>query len=43
MNDKKYPKLPENIIKGMRKGIVEFDLLERGDRILVGLSGGKDS
>lgn len=43
MSEKKYPKVPENIIKGMKKGIVEFDLLERGDRILVGLSGGKDS
>jgi tRNA 2-thiocytidine biosynthesis protein TtcA len=35
--------VPETIIKGMRKAIVEFDLLEPNDRILVGLSGGKDS
>ncbi len=35
--------VPQNIIKGMRKAIVEFDLLEPGDRVLIGLSGGKDS
>ncbi len=43
MSEKKFPVIPEIIIKGMRKAIVEFDLLEPGDRILVGLSGGKDS
>ncbi len=37
------PEIPQVIIKGMRKAIVEFDLLEPGDRVLVGLSGGKDS
>jgi len=37
------PDIPQGIIKGMRKAIVEFDLLAPGDRILVGLSGGKDS
>jgi len=37
------PKIPQIIVKGMRKAIVEFDLLAPGDRILVGLSGGKDS
>jgi len=43
MSNQLPPVIPEIIIKGMRKAIVEFDLLERGDRILVGLSGGKDS
>ena len=37
------PEVPQNIIKGMRKAIVEFDLLEPGDRVLIGVSGGKDS
>ncbi|MCL1805598.1 MAG: tRNA 2-thiocytidine biosynthesis TtcA family protein [Clostridiales bacterium] len=37
------PEIPPYIIKGMRKAIVEFDLLEPGDRVLVGFSGGKDS
>lgn len=35
--------VPQLVMKGMRKAIVEFDLLEPGDRVLVGLSGGKDS
>ena len=35
--------IPRYIIKGMRKAIVEFDLLEPGDRVLIGFSGGKDS
>ena len=37
------PEIPQDIVKGMRKAIVEFDLLAPGDRILIGLSGGKDS
>ena len=37
------PEIPTVIVKGMRKAIVEFDLLEPGDRVLIGLSGGKDS
>ena len=37
------PQVPQLIIKGMRKAAVEFDLLEPGDRVLIGLSGGKDS
>ena len=35
--------IPQYITKGMRKAIVEFDLLEPGDRVLIGFSGGKDS
>ena len=35
--------IPPSIIKGMRRAVVEFDLLAPGDRILLGLSGGKDS
>lgn len=40
---KKNKTIPQEIIRGMRKAIVEFDLIEEGDHILVGLSGGKDS
>ena len=36
-------RIPAYIAKGMRKAIVEFDMLEPGDKILLGLSGGKDS
>jgi tRNA(Ile)-lysidine synthase TilS/MesJ len=35
--------MPRNIIRAVQRAVVEFDLLEAGDRILVGLSGGKDS
>jgi len=41
--DVREPEVPQSIIKGMRKAIVEFELLEPDDRILVGFSGGKDS
>jgi tRNA(Ile)-lysidine synthase TilS/MesJ len=37
------PEIPEGIIKGMKKAIVEFDLLEPRDKVLIGFSGGKDS
>jgi tRNA(Ile)-lysidine synthase TilS/MesJ len=37
------PEIPQNIIKSMRRAIVEFDLLAPGDRVLAGFSGGKDS
>ncbi|MCL1848615.1 MAG: tRNA 2-thiocytidine biosynthesis TtcA family protein [Clostridiales bacterium] len=37
------PEIPQFIIKGMRKAIVEFDLLEADDKVLIGFSGGKDS
>lgn len=35
--------LPRSIIRTIQRAIVEFELLEPGDRVLVGLSGGKDS
>lgn len=35
--------LPRKIIRTVQRAVVEFDLLAPGDRILVGLSGGKDS
>lgn len=33
----------QKILGYMRKAIQEFDLIENGDRIAVGVSGGKDS
>ena len=33
----------QRILGYMRKAIQEFDLIQNGDRIAVGVSGGKDS
>lgn len=35
--------LPKDYIRKLWRAIVEFDMLEPGDRVLIGLSGGKDS
>lgn len=35
--------LPKNIVRTVQSAVIEFELLEEKDRILVGLSGGKDS
>ncbi len=35
--------LPRTIIRKIQRAVVEFELLETNDKILVGLSGGKDS
>ena len=35
--------VPDSMMKNIRRAIVEFELLAPGDRVLVGLSGGKDS
>lgn len=35
--------LPKRMIKAVQRAVIEFDLLEKGDKVLVGLSGGKDS
>lgn len=35
--------LPKSYVKKLMRAIIEFDMIEPGDRILVGLSGGKDS
>ena len=36
-------KLMRRIQKCFNKGVVQYGLIEDGDKILVGLSGGKDS
>jgi len=35
--------LPKNILSKMTRALVEFDMIDDGDKILIGLSGGKDS
>ena len=35
--------LPKDYMRKLWRAIVEFDMLQPGDRVLVGLSGGKDS
>jgi len=40
---KTLPKLEERIRRRVGMAIHEFGLIQEGDRILVGLSGGKDS
>lgn len=35
--------IPGNIMRTVQRAVVEFELLEQEDKILVGLSGGKDS
>jgi len=35
--------LPRGIVRTIQRAVVEFELLAAGDRVLVGLSGGKDS
>lgn len=35
--------LPKGLARPLQRAVIEFDLLAPGDRILVGLSGGKDS
>ena len=40
---KKSTFVPAKDLSKLWRAIIEFDMLQPGDRILVGLSGGKDS
>ena len=40
---KNIPFVPADDLSKLWRAIIEFDMLAPGDRILVGLSGGKDS
>ena len=35
--------LPQQIFSKLIRAVVEFDMIQDGDKILIGLSGGKDS
>lgn len=35
--------MPKNLMRPIGKAVTEFNMIEEGDRILLGLSGGKDS
>lgn len=43
MNDKEKLQIERKIEKQLLKAITKFSLLEDGDKVLIGLSGGKDS
>jgi len=36
-------KIPQKILRQVGRAIEKFDLIQEGDKILLGLSGGKDS
>ena len=35
--------IPQSYFSKLMRAVVEFELIEQGDRILIGVSGGKDS
>ena len=41
MSDKPY--VPAESLSKLWRALIEFDMLSEGDKILIGLSGGKDS
>ena len=43
MTEKRIPFVPADDLSKLWRAIIEFDMLAPGDRILIGLSGGKDS
>eukprot|EP00041_Stephanoeca_diplocostata_P024213 m.607394 g.607394 ORF g.607394 m.607394 type:complete len:1168 (+) comp22477_c0_seq23:225-3728(+) len=38
-----WPKIPKVLMNKVGKAIMEYDMIKDGDRVLLGLSGGKDS
>lgn len=43
LSNTEIQKIPKSIIKPIGKAITEFEMIQEGDHILLGLSGGKDS
>ena len=37
------PFVPADLLSKLWRAVIEFDMLQAGDKILIGLSGGKDS
>ena len=37
------PFVPAELLSKLWRAVIEFDMLQAGDKILIGLSGGKDS
>ena len=40
---KLFPKVPRKLMRGVGKAMMDWDMIREGDRVLLGLSGGKDS
>jgi hypothetical protein len=40
---KLWPKIPKNLMNKTGKAIMDYGMIAEGDRVLLGLSGGKDS
>lgn len=43
LNSSLFPEIPKKILKLVGQASKDFDMLKEGDKILVGMSGGKDS
>ncbi len=43
MNGQHYSKPPKSLLRKVGRAIADFDMIRHGDRILLGVSGGKDS
>ena len=39
----KITKMPKSLMRPIGQAVVEFEMIKEGDRVLLGLSGGKDS
>ena len=42
-NKQQIIKMPKSLMRPIGQAVVEFEMIKEGDRVLLGLSGGKDS